>query len=147
MIRGYFGGSPGRLRPLVIANLSIRPANVAGEVHFLVDTGADSTVLSPRDARSFGLSLTQLPRGAPSAGVGGMTPTVSTEATITLGALAFRIRLGILDPTSRRQQATLRFIPSLLGRDILAHFAVIVEQRTSRVLLLTPEEADALPLP
>jgi len=37
-------------------------------------------------------------------------------------------------------------IPSLLGRDILSHFALFVEERTNRVLLLEAHEADALPL-
>lgn len=33
-----------------------------------------------------------------------------------------------------------RRIPSLLGRNILAHFTLVVEQRTGRILLLEPEE-------
>ena len=37
-------------------------------------------------------------------------------------------------------------IPSLLGRDVLSHFALFLEERTGRVLLLEPHEADALPL-
>lgn len=38
-------------------------------------------------------------------------------------------------------------IPSLLGRDVLARFALFFEERTGRVLLLEPSEADALELP
>ena len=37
-------------------------------------------------------------------------------------------------------------IPSLLGRDVLSHFALFLEERTGRVLLLEPHEAAALPL-
>jgi hypothetical protein len=50
--------------------------------------------------------------------------------------------LTILEP-----QVPLLPIPSLLGRDILARFALVMEERTRRVLLLEPAEADALGLP
>jgi len=38
-------------------------------------------------------------------------------------------------------------IPSLLGRDVLAHFALFFEESTGRVLLLDPGEAQRLALP
>ena len=50
--------------------------------------------------------------------------------------------LTILDPPPGPMPS----IPSLLGRDILSHFALFLEERTNRVLLLEAHEADALPL-
>ncbi len=147
MIRGYFGGYPGRKRPFILARLAIPALTVAGKVHFLIDTGADSTVLAPRDAGLLNLDLSRLPPGPVSTGVGGQTPTASTPATLTLDALPFTTTLRILAPTNSQQRQALRTIPSLLGRDLLAHFALILEERTDRVLLLSPSEADALPLP
>ena len=38
-------------------------------------------------------------------------------------------------------------IPSLPGRDILSRFALYMEERTGRVLLLEPAEAESLTLP
>jgi len=146
MIRGYFGGYPGRRRLFVIANLTIPALNISGNVHFLVDTGADSTLLAPRDAISLGVDVGRLPQDAPTTGIGGRTPTASAEATLTLDTLTFTIRLRILAPTARQLQA-LSVIPSLLGRDILSHFALFLEERTNQVLLLEPREADALHLP
>jgi len=70
-----------------------------------------------------------------------------TDATITLNNRAFQILLRILAPQSRQQQKALRTIPSLLGRDLLARFALFLEERTNRVLLLDPQEAEALKLP
>src|SRR2546427_11984597 len=81
MIRGYFGGYPGRLRPFVIANVTIPSLGLVGIVHFLVDTGADSTLLAPRDALALGLELRGLPQATPSTGVGGRTPTVIRNLT------------------------------------------------------------------
>lgn len=108
MIRGYVGGSQRPFRPYVVAKVAIPGLDVERHVHFLIDTGADSTVLSPRDATALNIDLSRLPAGAPS---------------------------------------TLRFIPSLLGRDILSRFALFYEERRSVVLLLEPDEADAINLP
>ena len=38
-------------------------------------------------------------------------------------------------------------IPCLLGRDVLARFALFLEEQSERVLLLTHAEAGVLPLP
>ena len=147
MIRGFLLGSPGRLRPFVTAHVAIPTEQIVGEVDFLIDTGADSTLLAPRDALDLGLDLSQLPPGPHSTGVGGITPTVYAESTITLDRHGFTIPLPILAPGSQRQQAALARIPSLFGRDLLAHFALFFEERTAKVLLLEPQEADALNLP
>jgi hypothetical protein len=145
MIRGRFEGL--RHRPLVTAHLALPSQQIAGEVSFLVDTGADSIVLAPTDALFLGIDPTTLAPGAPTTGVGGRTPTVQADALLTLHNRAFQVLLRILAPASRKQQQALRTIPSLLGRDLLAPFALFLEERTHRVLLLDPQEADALKLP
>jgi hypothetical protein len=146
MIRGRLLGAPGRLRPFVTAHLVLRAPQIVGDVDFLVDTGADSTVLAPTDTLRLGIDITQLPQGPRSTGVGGMTATVSITAAITPEQQTLSIPLRILAPVNRRQQAALSRIPSLLGRDVLSHFALFFEARTSKVLLLEPHEADALGL-
>lgn len=146
MIRERFLGIGGRLRPFMIGGISIPSQNVSGEVNFLVDTGADSTLLVPPDALRLNLDVARLPEGPPVTGVGGLTRTVYTEAAIAFGHLAYQLPLRILAPVDDEQARSLRRIPSLLGRDILSHFAVFIEERTSRVLLLEPNEADSLPL-
>ena len=50
--------------------------------------------------------------------------------------------MEILEPPPDARLA----IPSLLGRDILSNFALFIEERTDKVLLLEPAEADALGL-
>jgi hypothetical protein len=146
MIRGRLQGGPGRLRPFITAHLSIASQGIGGDADFLIDTGADVTLLAPTDALRLGIDTEQLPAGPPSTGVGGIMPTVYANATITLGEQAYSIPLRILAPRVRAQRRALGRIPSLVGRDILSHFALFFEERTERVLLLEPPEADALPL-
>jgi hypothetical protein len=147
MIRGQFRGDPSRRRPFVDADVTFPSVGVTGKVALLVDTGADSTVLAPTHARRLQIPLTQLPAGPPGTGVGGTMPTVVVPARLTLGPHTFPLTLRILVPATPRQQQAVRSIPSLLGRDILAHFALFMEQRSERVVLLEPHEAAALHLP
>lgn len=147
MIRGLLSGPPGRLRPFVEVHIAIPSIGISGKVQMLVNTGADSTLFGPFDALYLGIDTTQLPQAMSSTGVGGRTPTVSAEAMLTLGTHTFPIMLRILAPQTRQQQQSLQSIPSLLGRDVLSHFALFLEERTNRVLLLDPNEADALNLP
>ena len=90
-----------------------------------------------------GIDLTSLPQGNPSAGVGGRVETRTIDAVLTLDSFSIPLTLTILEASS----GPLVPIPSLLGRDVLAHFALFMEERTRRVLLLEPPEVAALPLP
>jgi hypothetical protein len=148
MIRGYFIREGGQSRPFVDAVFGF-PGPFAGtfQVRLLADTGADRTVIGPRDAsrlsRRLGIDLATLPSGVPSRGIGGQQNTRTIQSTLAIGSFATTLTLTILDPGS----FPLLAIPSLLGRDVSSRFALIVEQRTNRVLLLEPHEADALNLP
>ena len=147
MIRGVFREEAGRRRPFVTARLSVPSLGTVGDVRLLIDTGADSTVLAPADALFLGVDVDSLPPGPPSTGVGGTMRTAYAEATVDLDGLMLDVRLRILAPTTAAQRRALARIPSLLGRDVLSQFALFVEERTGRVLLLEPDEADALRLP
>jgi hypothetical protein len=149
MISGYFRPRGTRLRPFVRAALQL--PSLQGrvfELELLVDTGADRTILAPaaavRLSGRYGLDLTSLPRGVPTAGVGGRAATRTIEAVVVLGSFESRVlSLPVLEPPT----ASTPSIPSLLGRDLFAHFALFLEERTQRMLLLEPHEVDALPLP
>jgi predicted aspartyl protease len=148
MIRGYFSDERGRRRPFIDAVFQFPTLNNQGlQVPLLVDTGADRTILSPTDAlrlsRRFGINLADLPQSAPSTGVGGQATTRTIEAVLTIDSFSASLTLTILEPMPGR----LLPIPSLLGRDIISRFALFMEERTDRVLLLEPSEADALHFP
>jgi len=143
MIRGYFDLTRGMLRPFVDAAL-VFPALARRrvDVRLLINTGADRTVLSPGDALPIASLLGSLPPGPALRGVGGTTTTRRADVVITMATFSANLTLTIFSPSLGA-----RSMPSVLGRDVLSHFALVVEERTDRVLLLTPDEADRVNWP
>lgn len=148
MIRGFF--SP-RKRPYFLATFTFPRATALRnflKIPLLVDTGADRTLLSPRDAKliaSFGINISELPNGAPSLGVGGVAQTRLLDAEVTFGSSpSIQLTVVVLEPID--PPAPTAVIPSIMGRDILSRFALFLEERTNRVLLLDAAEADAVTL-
>ena len=150
MIRGYFQSSDAETpRPYVLAFLYIPEVAVAGmETRFLIDTGAGRSFIGDGDAArmfgDYGVDPAKLPEGTPSEGIGGVTETRTVAATLHFQNFptAIDLDINILEPSNESPHE----IPSLLGRDILSHFALFVEERTRKVLLLEPDEADELGL-
>ena len=114
------------------------------EVRFLIDTGSDRTLIgdidSDRMVRYYNVNAGNLEEGIPSQGIGGIVSTREAQATLQLEDFSTSLKIDILEPTPGQQPS----VPSLLGRDILSHFALFMEERTNRVLLLEPAEADSL---
>lgn len=147
MIRGNFQPIGDALAPCVLGTVHI-PSIGIGDMNilFLIDTGADTSLIGDFDAfrmvRDFGVDLTDLPIGTPSEGIGGVVATRTAMSTLTVDDFTRNLRIDILEPSSETHFS----VPSLLGRDVLSHFALFVEERTRKVLLLEPAEADALGL-
>ena len=108
--------------------------NRSSEVRFLIDTGADATVLHPRDAyRLLGDELHRIdfgrdPYHIAGLGVGGGAERVVRDATLTLRSVdgeTYPMEMPILiarpTPAEPGDHGNWR-LPSLLGRDFLRHF-------------------------
>ena len=149
MLTGYFAIAEDLPNPRAYLSVfvDIPDAGVAGvRVEFLIDTGADRSIISDFDAfrmvENYGADLTNLRGGQPTRGLGGFTSTLTAEATLKIVGFSQDIRLDILAPSTE----TYLGVPSMLGRDVLSQFALFVEERTDKVLLMEPAESDALGL-
>jgi hypothetical protein len=134
IVGDWFVCADGVVRPV----LRGYAADVAGAEHeerFLVDSGADVTVLTAGFHQTLGLGSRTPQTGVGLAGVGGSQASVLTRTTLTLYAddgSPARIQgefAAFTDPAAADM--------SIVGRDVLDHFDVIVSRRRDEVLLLT----------
>ena len=149
MITGYFQlrDDIPNPRPYLTGSIDVPAIGVIGmRVDFLIDTGADRSIIGSSDASrmvdEFGVDLTNLQDGPRGRGVGGTVATKTAEVALRFDDFSKNMRIEILEPPPDARFA----IPSLLGRDVLSQFALFVEERTGKVLLLEPAESDALGL-
>ena len=124
MIEGYFDSVYGR--PYVQGRLYLPRLRVFGYVDFLVDTGADTSRLHPRDATVLGVNYGQLlaPGGDPQLGIGGVEYPHKEEAVVIFqdGEILrpFETVISIAAPSPHN----VRF-PSLLGQDVIRHLKMV----------------------
>lgn len=143
---------PGYLRPVAIPGVAARPyvsidLLIAGtlsafDVDFLIDTGADDTILHPRDVPPRVASLLTSPFGDHPerqwiGGVGGGAYIIPLSVRLFFRTEGGRDRLWqdarvwVAQPT-----ATNRRLPSLLGRDLLQFFRLTVDYAATPPVLL-----------
>lgn len=143
MIPGYFRDQDSILRPFVNLTLEFPIANNQSlEISFLIDTGADCTLISPVDGvrlrGELGVDILDLPFGSPIVGVGGQTETRMIDATLDIGAQTISTTLSLVEPPPGQFPT----MPSLLGRDIIYQLALFMEYRKDRLLLLEDSETE-----
>ena len=117
MFSGRFGDTSGR--PYIEAQVILPRLKISSGVSFIVDTGADQTVLMPLDAVRLGIDYGKLRKGQPLFGVGGRCESYRESALIVFSEnnrrlFLYEINIGIVD----RKEEFMR-TRSLLGRDIL----------------------------
>ncbi len=80
MLRGRFGDTTGR--PYIEGRLILPTQGLNSDLSFLVDTGADSSMLMPADALRMGRDYGKLARKTESVGIGGRSPNFVEHATL-----------------------------------------------------------------
>jgi hypothetical protein len=134
-------------QPWVDAEIEIPNLSVKKVFTLLADSGADGTVLNVRDAIStIGMhgyrTLQQVGKVSSSLGVGGTATRFTIPAKIVFqhddGSLeGYSFDLSIAKPAkmgSKKLGHQLR-LPSLLGRDILCQFRMIMDYSSKELLL------------
>ncbi len=143
---------PGYLRSVTIPGVAARPyvdvellidgASGGFDVRFLIDTGADDTILHPRDtqrpdAPPLPFSFDDHPERRRVGGIGGSTDLIPVSARLFFqtdtggGRLWQDCRVWVAQPNDTNQR-----LPSLLGRDLLQFFRLTVDYDATPPVLL-----------
>ena len=143
---------PGYLRSVTIPGVAARPyvdvellidgASSGFDVRFLIDTGADDTILHPRDtqrpdAPPLPFSFDDHPEGRRIEGVGGGVYIIPVSARLFFqtdtggGRLWPDCWVWVAQPNDTNQR-----LPSLLGRDLLQFFRLTVDYLATPPVLL-----------
>ena len=129
MIEGEFDGFG---RPHIEGYLILPRMDVAGNVSFRLDTGADATCLHPKDARDLRAPFEELENGAIYQGVGG-SASYFRESPILYFAdrpwmQAYELDLLIPAPSETNEN-----LPSLLGLDVINFWYIQYDPGLSRL--------------
>ena len=120
----------GRIRPVFRAEM-LGGDGVWREIELLVDTGADSTVIC---AQALTNSNLQLLPGNPIGGIGGVVETVSVQTKLRL--MGGEGRQATFRGTYTAYTHAENLDLSILGRDILDMFVLIVDRRSNVVAII-----------
>ncbi len=117
MFNGRFGNTSGR--PYLEALVILPRLKIEAGVSFIVDTGADQTVLMPTDAIAAGVNYRKLIQENIVSGVGGSLKCFAERAILIVSddkkLFAYVTDILIAEKKAGKQG----FCPSLLGRDVL----------------------------
>ena len=130
MLEGRFGGVSGA--PYIQAHVSFPRLRLRGLLWLLIDTGADVTVLMPRDSNRLSINLRILTDLTESQGIGGIARGYQEAAAIPFSdrryIYSYITKMEIAAPLPHNSR-----IPSLLGRDILGHWRLIVDRPENEI--------------
>jgi predicted aspartyl protease len=130
MLEGRFGDTSGA--PFLEGRIILHRLGISGLVSFLVDTGADATILTPTDGRKLGIDYDSLQNPETSAGIGGPARTFQEQAILSFSdrryVYSYLIAVRILEPKPYNRQYN-----SLLGRDILRSGHFVMDSAKRRV--------------
>ena len=128
--------------PYVDCHLSLPGLGIAADITFLVDTGADSTFLHPRDGLDAGIPFDLLRGSSTSRGIGGTASYFPEPAVLVFTDDAagqdygYRININVAKPDDVSDR-----IPSLLGRDVIRRWRMDYDSTEGR-LEFTVRDAD-----
>ena len=144
MLRGRFGDTTGR--PYIEGRLLLPRFRIRSDISFLVDTGADVSLLNPADGTRMGLDYARLTGNVESLGTSGVSYNYVEPAFIVFSERGrflhvYRINLEIA-PYDRK----LMELPSLLGRDILDQWKMTYNPSKKRLVFEVLSSDETIPI-
>ena len=144
MLRGRFGDTSGR--PYLEGRPILPRLNIRGDISFLVDTGADTSLLVPVDGMRLNIDYGQLSGDAERVGIGGLSHNfvepagvVFSEPKRFLHAYYINLRIAPYD-------VEIIDLPSLLGRNILDRWRMTYDPQKKRLVFKVISADVTLPL-
>ncbi len=122
MITGRFGDTSGR--PFIEGLLILPRLNVQGNVSFLMDTGADSSMVMPNDAKRLAIPYDKLQGDRECGGIGGIVHSFTERAILVFTdpnvmLYGYDLEVDIMPDGPEMEE-----VPSLLGRDVLDRWRI-----------------------
>ena len=131
MLRGRFGDSSGR--PYIEGHVLLPRLGKKGNVSFIFDTGADTSLLMPLDGQRMGIDYGRFQNEETSLGIGGTSENYVESAYLAFvgdkALYGYEIELRVCKPSQ-----DLMTIPSLLGRDIIDRWRVTYDKSAWELL-------------
>jgi hypothetical protein len=109
------------------------PCPGEADVSFLIDTGADRTVIMPPVWIRFSVPLNRLEKSVQLNGIGGLADAYVEKAILTFSEVGFGLRSYELDITIYKPSANTPPCASLLGRDILKNWALTFDPTNNNI--------------
>lgn len=139
MIIGRFGDTSGR--PFMEGRLILPRLNILGDVSFLMDTGADSSIVMPSDAKRIGVPYDMLQGDRVCGGIGGRVHSFVERAVLVFTNPQVRLYAYELEIDIMPDAPEIEEVPSLLGRDVIDRWRIVYDPQGSG-LRAKPHSAD-----
>ncbi len=133
---------------MLTARLLLPRLNVNAQVAFMVDTGADTSMLGASDAQDAGVDFTRLSRRSTAVSISGLAHPYLEEAALAFvdetsaSYLVYRLDLEILPVSTDVME-----MPSLLGRDVLDRWRMVYDRENTELTFETRGADIVLPVP
>ena len=124
MIRGRFGVAG---RPYVNGLLTLPRLSIVSEIRFLVDTGADTSLVAPSDAFGSGVDYSLRTGYAHSFGAAGLAFSFTEQAVIAFTDSERVLHTYLVDLAIAEPNVDFIQMPSILGREILDRWRMVYD--------------------